>query len=139
VRGPPAFGAVGLTPFDPPYVLRPACRKCGAYIPMPGGRRNGHHPDTLPQRDRPTFETLHATLRQLFGDPPYHPVGTLNAEHYAALAAEHERDPNLSQMLMRGEEKRQATPAGADGPPAGPGEQPPDNTQSGGPGQGGSV
>jgi hypothetical protein len=45
-------------------------------------------------------------LRQWFGDPPYHPVGRLQAEHYAALVAEHERDPNLSKMLMRRDEEQ---------------------------------
>jgi hypothetical protein len=64
-------------------------------------------------------------LRQWFGDPPYNPLGGLNEEHYAALAAEHERDPNLSKLVMRGDEERQTPPAGADGSPAGPGEQQP--------------
>jgi hypothetical protein len=78
-------------------------------------------------------------LRQWFGDPPYHPVGRLQAEHYAALVAEHEHDPNLSKMVMRREEEHPTTPAGADGSPGGQGEQPPENTQSSGSGQGDSL
>jgi hypothetical protein len=32
-------------------------------------------------------------LHGMFGDPPYKPIGGLTPEHYAALVAEHKRDP----------------------------------------------
>ena len=32
-------------------------------------------------------------MRDLFGDPPFQPIGALTSEHYAALVAEHKRSP----------------------------------------------
>ena len=59
-------------------------------------------------------------LRSMFGDPPYNPRGGLMAEHYAALAAEHEQDPYLHKLRRkRSEQENPTAPAGADEVPAG--------------------
>src|SRR5579872_1093089 len=40
-------------------------------------------------------------LRHMFGDPPYNERGGMRAEHYAALAEEHERDPYLHDLRRK--------------------------------------
>ena len=53
-------------------------------------------------------------LRNMFGDPPYKQVGGLSAEHYVALAAEHERDPYLHELRRKASEQENPTsPEGA--------------------------
>src|SRR5437763_13264585 len=59
-------------------------------------------------------------LRSRFGDPPYNPMGGLKAEHYAALAAEHERDPVLHELRRKAsEQENPMAPAAEQGAPVG--------------------
>jgi hypothetical protein len=59
-------------------------------------------------------------LRSWFGDPPYNELGGLRAEHYAALAAEHERDPFLHDLLRKQwEQENPSAPGDADQATAG--------------------
>lgn len=59
-------------------------------------------------------------LRNVFGVPPWKELAGLRAEHYAALAAEHERDPYLHELRRKESERDNPTaPDGAEGRPLG--------------------
>jgi hypothetical protein len=64
-------------------------------------------------------------LRGMLGDAPYKPRGALTAEHYAALVAEHERDPYLLKQWLQETERGNSTARDvAERPPAGHSQQP---------------
>ena len=61
-------------------------------------------------------------LHNMFGDPPFKPVGALKAEHYAALVAEYERDPYQRDLWTEETEPENSTAGdGVQGPPDKPG------------------
>ena len=97
-------------------------------------------PTAPPERAKPEVPECSLTdsfrtylrLHGMFGDPPYQPLGGLKAEHYAALVAEHERDPyGYARYFQTADQENSAGCDAAAGPSAGDGDQPvsPENAE----------